>query len=139
MVIRKRITDPYGNTEDEFQRFIRSGPPKVAPRKPTLQEREPFVRALKLVPMNRVMDRGLFFRTVIDVYSSKQFTIWGQVLYIWPRYHHLPDDRVKCTGAMIGRLNKDDRNRRASMIVDEDDQCKWYGRVLYWLQDTVFA
>ena len=139
MVIRRRITDPYGSTEDEFQRFRKEGPPKAPPRKPSLEEREPFVRALKRVPMNAVMDRPTFFRSVVDYYAQRKFTVWGQTLYIYPRYQHLTDNRVKCTGAMVGRLNPDTRNRRATMILAEDDQLVWYGRVIYWIAETVYG
>ena len=139
MVMRKRITDPYGASEDEFQRFRKNGPPKASPRKPSLQEREAFVRALKQVPMGEVMDRNRFNRTVVDVFAPKTFVIWGQTLYIWPRSHHLPNDKVKCTGAMVGRLNPDERNRKGMMLLTDEDQRRWYGQVIYWLEETVYS
>lgn len=138
MVIRKRITDPYGSSEDEFQKFRRSGPPKASPKKPSLAERESFVRALKLVPMGETMHRSDFFHTVLDRYSGVTFDIWGQHLYIWPRYQHLPNDRVRCTGTMVGRLNPDARNRKATTVLTSDDQNKWYGQIIYWIEETCY-
>lgn len=139
MVMRKRITDPYGASEDEYRKFRKNGPPKAAPRKPSLEERRHFVAALKAIPMGQVFERSRFFRTIVDHHASKTYELWGQTLYIYPRYLHMTDNRVRCTGVMIGRLTVDQFNRRASTILSGENQQLWYGQVIYWLQDTVYG
>lgn len=137
MPIRKRLSDPFGDSVKRFERQLKEGRPPPAPKKPSAVERAPFVDALMAVPMGKCFDKSVFFRKHFDKAITASFKIWGQTLYIMPAYMYLDEGTVKCTGASVGRHNPNRRGIKPMLRLKGEPRT-WYSQVIHWIDDTVY-
>jgi hypothetical protein len=138
MPIRPRLTKPDGDEYKEFTRFMKEGPRPKPPRKPSKAERQPFIDALMQVPLYKKYKRRAFNRLVIDKYITRTFNVYGKTLYIYPRYHSVDDECVRCTGALVGTVETDRHGRKISFFPDGDPRT-WYAQVLNYLDEKFYG
>lgn len=137
MPIRKRLSDPYSDDIAKFDRRLKHGAPPPAPPKPSLKQREAFVRSLLSVPIGQTIDRRKYFHTFSDRYMTERFEIWGQIVYILPLHKFLDSETIECTGACVGRHNLNSYGVKPRHRLT-GEQRTWYSQVLHWIEDTVF-
>lgn len=138
MPIRKRLSDPFSDDVAKFERRMKYGAPPPTPPKPSLKEREAFVRELMNYPeVGKMLEKDKFFRTWADRYMTLHFKIWGQDLFILPGHALLDERFVRVAHPTIRRINPDRRGIRPMLRLKGEPRT-WYSQVLHWIEDTVW-
>jgi hypothetical protein len=137
MPIRKRISDPYSDDVKRVEKRMREGAPPPCPKKPDAATREPFVKALKAVPVGEEFDRQTFFRRIVDNYLITKYEIWGQSLFIMPGYLSIDERFVRCTGCTVARINPNKRGVKPRLNLRGEPRT-WYTQVLRWIEETEY-
>ena len=133
MPIRKRLSDPDGADVQEFNRHMKYGRPAPPPRKPTLQERKPFVDALASIPLGVRMPQPKFNKEVLLPLMRRSFEVWGVTLAVYPMATRQTDGSMLCNGVQVTRVERDKLTGHIKTCSLKSEQRVWYGRVISWL------
>lgn len=137
MPIRKRISDPYGFEYKEMARRRRDGPLPETPRKPKLEERQPFVTALGSIPVGKVY-RLSDWRVFTDPFLERTFMLWGVELNLWPAAKPTMSGGVECIGVLIIQKTKLRRGICPKITLKGDNR-HWYRNVLDWIAENNYG
>lgn len=142
MPIRKRITDPYSQETRDFDNRRKYGRPPPAPKKPTLQERKPFVDDLEAIPVGKSFTNAEWRDRYIVPYLRKQHELFGARLAIYPTSRRGNDNRDLCTGVLIRMLDKDERTGQHPQIMLKatgGSTANWYGHIIRWIRERKYG
>jgi hypothetical protein len=144
MPIRKRISDPFGDSEREIALQKRFGPPPTTPRKPSLEERQPLLGAIGKLPLGQNITTQEYNNKFLLPWMRKEFTLWGATLALYPIGKRSSDNKTTLVvGVQICQKEKHRRTGQLPVLkltVDKyPNTSGWYGRIIRWLEETKYS
>lgn len=140
MPIRQRISDPYSQETQDFDKHRKYGKPPKPPKKPTAEERKPFYDTIMAIPVGRAFSNSEWRVKYILPLMSKQFELWGVRLAVYPTAKRDSLNRDVCTGVYVRMLDKNKiTGQFPAMSLNGSDKSVWYGKVIRWIHEQRYG
>ena len=140
MPIRKSITDPDGAEAKEIKRFLRDGPlPKSPSKRPSAQEREPLIAALRGLPIGVNMSKQTWIDRYSTPYLTMKFVLWGVEFGLYPMGRTEHNETKSCTGAFVKAITRTRRGIQPMLSLKGTFNPSWYRQILDWIEDHYYG